>query len=166
VIPLRKTLSLVCLLACVACLVAGYALVGQWITLAAILLTFPVWLLARRWPSTWLPSTALVISIGLAAAGLMAGASPLLMILSATFALASWDQVLLDHTLTDRSSSAKTIVLFENRHYRSLAVALGLGLLIAVTGRMIRFQIPLGVMIILVIVVLFSLDRIWRTLVD
>ena len=164
--PLRKTLSLVCSLVCAACLAAGYAMVGQWIALVAILLVFLAWLLARKWPSTWLPSTALVISVGLAATGLFAGAPPLLMILSATFALASWDQVLLDHTLTDRSSSAKTIVLFENRHDQSLAVALGLSLLIAVTGRMIRFQIPLGVMIILVILVLFSLDRIWRALVD
>jgi hypothetical protein len=164
--PLRKTLSLVCPLACAACLVVGYALVGQWIAPTAILLTFLLWLFSCRWPSTWLPSTALVISVGLAAAGLMAGASPLLMILGATFALASWDQVLLDHTLTDRSSSAKTIVLFENRHNQGLALALGLGLLIDVTGRMIRFQLPLGVMIILVILVLFSLDRIWRTLVD
>jgi hypothetical protein len=88
------------------------------------------------------------------------------MILSATFALASWDQVLLDHTLTDRSSSAKTIALLENRHNQGLALALGLGLLIDVAGRMIHLQIPLGVMIILVILVLFSLDRIWRALID
>jgi hypothetical protein len=163
----RKILSLVCPIASAVCLAVAYAQVGRWIALAIVLLTFLAWLLARKRPSIGLSSTALVISVGLAAAGLFAGASPFLMMLSATFALASWDLVLLDHTLTDDSnSSAKTIALFENRHYQSLALALGLGLLVAVTGQLIHLQIPLGGMILLVILALFGLDRVWRALVD
>jgi len=142
-------------------------MVEQWIALAAVLLTLLLWLLARKRSSAGQLSVALVVSVGLAAAGLFAGVSPLLVSLSATLALASWDLVLLDHTLTSSSnSSAKTITLFENGHYQSLALALGLGLLIAVTGRTIHFQIPLGGMILLVILALFSLDRVWRTFID
>jgi hypothetical protein len=150
---------------CAACLAVGYALAGQWAALAAVLIALLAWLLARQGLSTWLSPAALVISVGLAAAGLFAGDSPTLMILSATLALASWDLVLLDHTLAG-GSSAKTVTLLEKKHYQSLALALGLGLLAAVTGQMIRFQIPFGGMVLLVILALFSLDRLWRTLVD
>ena len=163
----RKILSLVCPIAYAVCLAVAYAQAGQWTSLAIVLLTFPAWLLARKQPSIELSSTVLLISVGLAAAGLFAGASPFLMMLSATFALASWDLVLLDHTLTDNAnSSAKTIALFENRHYQNLALALGLSLLIAVAGQLIRLQIPLGGMILLVILALFGLDRVWRALAD
>jgi hypothetical protein len=163
----RKILNLVCPIVYAVCLAVAYAQVRQWTSLAIVLLTFLAWLLARKRPSIELSSTVLLISVGLAAAGLFAGASPFLMMLSATFALASWDLVLLDHTLTDNAnSSAKTIALFENRHYQNLALALGLSLLIAVAGQLIRLQIPLGGMILLVILALFGLDRVWRALVD
>jgi hypothetical protein len=108
---------------------------------------------------------ALVISVVWGAVGLLVDASPVLMILGTTLALASWDLMLLDHTLTScANASAETIGLFEHRHYQSLALALGLGLLIVIAGRMIHFEIPLGGMIILAILAMFSLDRIWRTL--
>ena len=153
--PLQKILSLVSPMACAACLAVGYAMAGQWVALVAVLIAFLAWLAARQRRSTWLSLAALVISISLAAAGLFAGVSPTLMILSATLALASWDLVLLDHTLAG-NSSAQMVTLLEKKHYPSLVLALGLGLLAAVTGRMIRVQIPLGGMILLAILVLFG----------
>ncbi len=163
----RKTLSLVCPMACAAGLAVGYAIVAQWIALAVILLTSLAWLLAaHKWPAAEWVSMALVVFVGLAAAGLFAGVSPSLMIFSATLALASWDLALFDQVVTDLSStSPETITLFENRHYQSLILALGLGLLIAVAGRMIHFEIPLGGMIFLVILALLGLDRVWRALI-
>lgn len=163
--PLRKFLSLVCPMTCASCLAVGYAMAGQWVALVAVLIAFLAWLPARQWLSTWLSSSALVVTVSLAAAGLLAGASPFLMILSATLALASWDLVRFDHTLTG-GSSAKTVARLEKKHYESLVLALGTGLLVALTGRMIRFQIPFVGMVILVIFVLFSLDRVWRMLTD
>jgi hypothetical protein len=163
--PLRKILSLASPIACAACLAVGYAVAGQWVALAAVSIALLAWLLARRWLSTWLSLAALLISISLAAAGLFTGVSPTLMILSATLALVSWDLALLDHTLAG-SSSAQMVTLLEKKLCQSLVLVLGLGLLAAVTGRLIRFQIPLGGMIFLGILVLFSLDRLWRTLVD
>ena len=165
-VRLRRILSLVCPMVCAACLMAGYALNSRWISIAAGASTGLVWLLANKRPATLPPSVALVISFVWVAAGLMAGASSFLMILGTTFALASWDLALFDHALADSPiSSAQTIALFQNRHYRSLALALGLGLLVVVVGRLFRFQIPFGWMVVLVILALFSLERIWRTLI-
>jgi hypothetical protein len=152
-------------MACISCLAVGYAIAGQWVALAAVLIVFLGWLRARQWLSSWLPVAALVGAVGLAAAGLLVGAPPVLMILGATLALASWDLVRFDHSVTG-DPSAKTIARLEKKHFESLALALGPGLLVAVAGRMIRFQIPTGVMILLVIVALLCLDRVRRMLTD
>jgi hypothetical protein len=164
---LRKILSLVGPMAWAACLAMGYAMVEQWIALVVIELVLPAWLLARIRPATMSPSIPLVVSVGIAAAGLFAGAAPVLMIFGATLALASWDLVLLDHSLAGCSnSSAATLSLFEHRHLQSLTLALGLGLLVAVIGRTLHLQIPFGGMICLALLALFSLDRILRALID
>ena len=163
--PLRRILSLVCSMICAACLAAGYAANGGWIAVAASASTGLMWLLAYKRPASLPPSAALVVSVTWGAVGLLANATPILMILSTTLALAGWNLMLLDHTLTGcTNASAETISLFENRHYQSLALALGPGLLIVIAGRMIQFEIPFGGLIILAILALFSLDRIWRTL--
>ncbi len=163
--PFRKISSFVGLIAYIVCLAVGYVAVGQWPTLAVVSIAFLTWLPARKWPSTWLPSVALVVSVSLAVAGLFAGVSPTLMILSTILALASWDLVLLDHSLMGASFTG-TVALLEKRHYQSLALALGLGLLLSVTGRLLRFQIPFCGMILLVTLVLFSLERFLRMLVN
>ena len=86
----------------------------------------------------------------------------LLMILSAAFALASWDLVLFDHSLSDNPiSSAATRALFQNRHYRSLALALGLGLLIVFVGRTIQVQISFVIIGLFVLLALFSIDPVF-----
>jgi hypothetical protein len=162
-----KTLGLLFPIAYAAFLAVAYAQIGQWIMLAIVLLNFLAWLLAYKWPFIELSTTALVISVGSAAAGLLAGTVPFLMMLGVTFALAGWDLAFWDHTRKGiLNSSAKTVALFENKHYQNLALALGLGLLAAVTGPLIHFQVPLGVMIILVILALFNLDRVLRVFID
>jgi hypothetical protein len=162
-IPLRRILSLICQFISTACLVSGFASVGQWAAWVLGLMIFLAWLSDLKWPSGWLPPLLLIASTGLAAVGLFTGVSPLAMILAATFALSSWDLVLFDHTLVGISSS-QTVSILEKKHFQSLALALGLGLLVTITGRVIRFQIPFAGMVILVILVLFSLERLWRAL--
>ncbi len=161
----QRTIRLACPLMCTLCLAAGYAMYG-WglvaLTGASIGLT---WWVAIYRPATPLPLAAFVISMVWSAAGLLANAPTLLMILSATFALASWDLVLFEHSLSDNPiSSAATRALFQNRHYRSLALALGLGLLIVFVGRTIQVQVPLIIIVLLVFLALFSIDRLWRAL--
>jgi hypothetical protein len=148
---------------CAACLAAGYAANGGAIAIAAGASTGLIWLLAYKQPARLPPAMALIISVIWGAVGLLVGATPALMILGTTLALAGWDLILLDQTLTRcANSSATANSLFEQRHYQSLALALGLGGLIVAAGRMIHVEIPLGGMILLVILAMFSLDRIWR----
>jgi|WetSurMetagenome_2_1015567.scaffolds.fasta_scaffold353921_1 hypothetical protein len=162
---LRRAISLACPIVCTICLAAGHAVNGWGIGVIAGASTGVAWWLANKWPATLLPVAAFVISIAWGAAGLLAGAPPLLMFPSATFALASWDLVLFDHSLADNPiSSTSTIVLFQNRHYRSLALALGLGLLIVLVGRTIHVQISFVSIGLLVLLALFSIDHIWRAL--
>ena len=167
---LRRTISLACPIVCTLCLVAGYAANGWGIAMLAGVSTGLAWWLAHQWaahkrPATPLPLVAFVISIAWSAAGLLTNASALLMILSATFALASWDLVLFDHLLADNPiSSTPTLALFQNTHYRSLALALGLGLLIVLVGRTIQVQVSFVIIGLLVFLALFSIDRLWRAL--
>jgi hypothetical protein len=155
----------VCPIVCTICLAAGHAVNGWGIVMMAGASTGLTWGLAKKWPATLLPLAALVISIAWGAAGLLAGAPSLLMILSAAFALASWDLVLFDHILADNPiSSAPTLALFQNRHYRGLALALGLGLLIVLAGRTIQMQISFVIIGLFVLLALFSIDRVWSAL--
>ncbi len=166
-LSVRKSLIFLCPAISAACLAAGYAVTGQGIAAVMALLTLPLGLLARKRPATVPPSAALAASVSIAAAGLLTRAPSVLMILGAALALASWDLVLWEQTLTDNSiSSAQTIALLETRHYQSLALALAPGLLIAITGPLIRVQLPFMGLVLLVILALFSLDRVWRTLKD
>jgi len=85
------------------------------------------------------------------------------MILSAALALAGWDLLLWDHALPD-DLSASMLSRITYSHYSSLALALVFGLLAALAGRLLRIQLPFGVLIFLVILALFSLEGLWRTL--
>ncbi len=162
---LRRTISLVCAILCTLCLAAGHAVNGWGIVVIAGVSTGLAWGLASKWPTTVLPLVAFAISIAWDAVGLLVSAPALPMILSATFALASWDLVLFDHSLAGNPiSSTSTIALFQNRHYRGRALALGLGLLIVLVGRTIQVQISFVIIGLFVLLALFSIDRIWRAL--
>jgi hypothetical protein len=162
--PFRIILRLVFPIFCVTSLGLGYATTRPWIAIFVVVFTLLAWLMAIKWPDGLLSSSALVFSVGLAAAGLLNGATPLLMLLGSALALASWDVALWNRTSAD-NSPIPSLTLIESKHYQSLALALGLGLLASVGGRLFRFQIPFGWMFVLVILALFSLERIWRILV-
>jgi hypothetical protein len=163
--PPRKTLALVCLILTTLSLAIGNALVGQWIGCAAASLALIPGLLASRWRSTELFTIVLVVSVALAALGLFAGAAPVLMLLAAAFALAHWDLAFLERDLAG-SASEKAITPLEKKHYRSLGLVIGLALLAVLAGRIVRFQIPFIVALLLAALAFFSLERMWRTLSD
>jgi hypothetical protein len=157
---LRKILGLLSLILTVLCLGIGFATIGPGAVFAAVLLTLLVWLFAYKWPSTWLSTAALVLTVGLAAAGLLTGAISFLMLVGAIFALANWDMSFLELVLAGNPS--KAVTLLEKKHFQSLALALGLTLLATFTGRIIRFQIPFIGLMLLVALAIFGLGRVWR----
>jgi len=158
---LRKFLRVIYPIACAACLAAGYALAAQWL---ALVLAAIVWL-AWRLTADRLPSVVLTVSVGAAAAGLVLGASPFLMIVAATLALAGWDAVRWDDFLAgDVSIEVETRL--ERMHSANLVLALGLALLAAMAGRLIHFQILFGILVGVVLLALLGLDRLWGLLKD
>jgi hypothetical protein len=159
---MRRVLSRACPIACIACLAGGFVAAGQWAGLAAAAAAALAWWLAWQAPGGGLPVAALVVSTGAAAAGLLYGAAPLPLLLAAVLALAGWDLVLLEDTL---AGSAGATAPFERRHYAGLALALGLGLLLAAGGRAVRIEIPLIVMAVLAVAAVAGLERAWHTLV-
>ncbi len=157
---LRRICFAVCLVVSTLCLAAGYAVAGQWIGTALALVTGPAWLLARKYPALWLPIICLLASVGLAVVGRLAGAPPVLMIGGAAIALAVWDLLLLDVALGGASLGEQTRA-YEASHLRSLALALGGGLLGVFLGRWLQLQIPFFITAALVALAVFGLDRAW-----
>ncbi len=162
---LRKILRLSSQAAGAVCLGLGFAFAGQWVFVAPALVIFVGGILDLKWPSSWLPPLALATSTGLAVIGVFTGATVSLMLLAATLALTTWDLALLDHALARNPADGSTNRL-EKRHYQSLAVVLGVGLLALLANQVIIFQIPFVVMLALVAVVLYLLMRLWRMLND
>jgi hypothetical protein len=156
----RKLLNLVLLILIPLCLTLGYAKIGPGMAFTAGLFILGAWLLAHRWPQTWFPSIALVVTVCLAVIELYQGASAPLMLVAAALALANWDLALLNR-LPAGSPSFRKLTLLETKHYQSLLLALGLAIPASLIGRIIHFQIPFGIMILLVILAFFSLTRVW-----
>jgi hypothetical protein len=162
---LTKNLSLLCILASLACMLAGFALGGHWTAALPALLPAILMLQARRTGDNWLPAAALVLSTGLAALGILSGVRPFLLGLSVIAALASWDLVLLENSLRD-GGPPQHGAFFENRHLKSLALALGLGTLAVGVGGALQLSLPFGILVLLVVLVLFCLDRLVHAQVD
>jgi hypothetical protein len=157
---LRKTFLIICLITSVLCLAAGYGIAGRWIGAILAILMGPAWLLARHYPDSHLPLVCLLGSVALAVAGTLIGSPPLWMIFGSALALAGWDLLLLD-SAAGNTSSAEQTRLYENKHLQSLTLALGSGLLAALLGRFLEFQIPFLLLMLLITFILFALDRIW-----
>ena len=138
----------------------GMGLSGQWIGAVIAITTGLAWLPARKYPASGLPFICLVVSVCLAVIGRLTGSPPLLMICGSGFALAVWDLIFLDGALGTNSFGEHTRQ-YESKHLQSLALALGSGLLVALVGRLLNFQIPFIVMMLFVALVIFGLERIW-----
>lgn len=161
----RKILRFVCPLISATCLGIGYSKTALWINVVVVVLPLLAWLFAIKWSFGFLTSSVLVLSVCLAGAGVLIGAMPLWMILSAAFTLAGWDVILWNRTLPFHSLPT-SLSLIEKKHYQSLVMALGLGLLVVVPGRLLRLHISFGWMVVLVIITLISLERMWHSQTD
>jgi hypothetical protein len=157
---LRKTFFAVCLVVSVLCLAAGYAIAGQWIGVVVAIITSLAWLLARKYPASWLPHICLLASVCMAVVGQLTGSPPLLMICGSGIALAVWDLLLLDAVLGTNSSGEQTRQ-YEKKHLQSLVLVLGSGLCVVFLGRLLTLQTPFVLLILFVALAVFGLDRAW-----
>lgn len=155
---LRKTIFPTCLAVSMLCLTIGYGIAGKWISAAIAIITGLAWLPARKYPTSGLPFICLVMSVCLAVVGRLVGSPPLLMICGSAFALAVWDLIFLNDSLSGNLLEAQTRQ-YESKHLQSLALALGFGLLMAFLGRLLNLQAPFVVVVLFVAMVIFGLDR-------
>ena len=153
---IHRLLRFLCPAAFAVCLAAGYALAGQWAGLALAGLMLLAWLFAAAWP----PALLLAASVAASAGGVWVGASPFLMIPAATLALAAWDLVRWDGFLAG-DVPAEVRARLERRHYACLALAIGPALLAAMAGSGLRFELPFGALVAVVLLALLGLDRLW-----
>jgi hypothetical protein len=156
----RKIFFFVSLIFSVLCLATGYGIAGQWIGVAIAIITGSSWLLARKYPTSWLPFMCLLASIFLAVMGTLLGSPPWLMIFGSGIALAVWDLLFLNDALGSNSPGEQTRH-YENIHLQSLALALGSGLLLAVLGHSLNLQIPFVMLMFFIALAVYGLDRIW-----
>jgi hypothetical protein len=138
------------------CLTTGYGLIGRWGLLAAVGLVWLAGMMAAGWSVV-----VFVVLVGLAAVGIYEGAWPILMILGATLALASWDLANREDFVADGLPTEITARI-EWRHHTYLALALGSGLLVSIIGQMVSFQLPFGILMLLAALVLLGVDQTWR----
>jgi hypothetical protein len=157
---LRRVFFIVCLVASVFCLAGGYGIAGQWPGVVMAILTGFAWLLARKYPTVWLPLTCLVASVGLAVVGLLTGSPPWLMICGSGIALAACDLLFLDVALGSNVLGKQTRH-YEINHLQLLALALGFGLSGIFLGRWLHLQVSFLGVVILVALAVFGLDRVW-----
>ncbi len=153
---MRKLLKLASPIACAVCLAAGYASAGLWLGVPLAALVWAAWHFGAKWP----PTLMLIGSVTVAAAGLVAGASALWMLPSATLALAAWDLTHWDSFLGG-DMPAEVESRLERKHYASLALGLAPALLVAAAGQFFRIQISFGVLVAVALLALVGLDRIW-----
>jgi hypothetical protein len=110
-------------------------------------------------------SACLAALFCISAIGILAGADAFAMILGATAGLAAWDLFSTNRPTaaagagTARGSTARS---YERRRGLVLALALAAGLLLAVAGKLLPLRIPFVVVVLLVLVDAYSLDRLAR----
>lgn len=166
-LTLFRVIRFACPLVAVACLLVGLAHAGQEKTVSVIAVTAVALLSALamiftcRWPFARLATYSLVMFTVLAAYGLVAQANALFMLVGAAAGLAGWDLALEEiRFANDAGLDKASYGLFERSHLRSLALAVGVGLLVAAVGQNIQVRLPFLVVALLVGVGVWALERV------
>ncbi len=139
-------------------LAGGYGLIAQWVGAGLVLATSIAILFSNRLAAAWSPSACLVILVGLAVVGLFQGAPAFAMLPGTAAALAVWDLMNLDRTM-GVSSSSGTAGRFETRHIQMLSLAIGLGVVMAFSGKLVPLPIPFVLLVLVILLDMFGLDR-------
>ena len=162
-LPLQNKLFWVCLISSTLCLVAGYGLSGRWEGLLIVLGIAISWLLLSKRYVQWLPSFLLLVYIAAAAAGLLAGLAPILMIAGVTTALGSWETQQFHQNLKgDRQHELAR--LLQKRHDTWSGLAVFLGLLLPGAGLYLHFHFSFGILALITLVAIVGLYRTFHIL--
>jgi hypothetical protein len=156
---IRKSAFIFCLIVTLGCLGAGFGSSGQWWGVGIALVVALGWAFYSK--ASGVNPLALLGMVGLAAVGVLVGAPSIWMIPGAAAALAAWDLVDLDSRMLG-SKELESTRSFELLHFRWLRGVLCVGLGIAALGLAINVGIPFIVLMGLIIVDLYGLQRLAR----
>jgi hypothetical protein len=156
-------------------LAVGFWPSQNWAGIVVPLAAAAIWVLIRKWDVFWASSLAFLAILLGAVGGLWLNLNPFVLIASATAGLAAWDLALFSHEqppdpvspdpaspdpasldpLNDREAHGTRRRL--NRHLFWLALALGLGFLLAAFGLILHLNLPFGVVMILALAAFITL---------
>jgi hypothetical protein len=134
----------------------SYALAGLSLVLAVL------WGWLDRRSYVWLPGTGLAVYLFFAAAGVLAGLPPTLMLICAVAALAAWDLERFLSRLKRVPADVHSAGL-EKAHLHRLAWVLLVGFGLGVLALNLQFQIGLLPTAILALVIVYTLGRVVRS---
>ncbi len=155
----RKLFFYACVLLATACLTTGLWLAGWWgLGLPALLLSAG-WVWSLRTSVDWPATATLMLTVVLAAAGLLVGAAPYAMLAAAAAALAAWDGAHVNRRLQHSPEQAARV--FGRRHFETLAAVLAAAVLLTGVGRQVQIETPFLIVLALALLVLWGIDRIW-----
>jgi hypothetical protein len=153
---ISSMMFILCLLLTVSCLGFGYLSAGYWQVLVAVVFLAILWVFVRKRSRFWAAAILLLGSAMLAARGMLINISPLLMVIACTAGLVSWDLYLFNGEVSKNSLPHAEAFLARN-HMRALAMAAMAGLLLALAGVFIRFELPFGSLVLLALMVVGGL---------
>ena len=150
---IRSIILTICLIITTVCLGAGYILAGYWLILPVFLAMLLFWIFTKN-QQVFIPaSSLLVVFVILAAIGITADLSLILMIVACIAALVSWDLMQFNQSLVGYSLH-KTSASLEKNHLYSLAIAAFAGLTLALISSYINIQFPFILILFLVLMVM------------
>ncbi len=163
---MKARLSLVryiCLILSTAALTGGYALLGSWVGMIAVLLLAVIWVTVQKYLWPWLASLLMAGFLGAAVRGILLGGSPQLMIAGSAFALAAWELT------SKRLDSGQGVedqfsIKLQKNSLMWLVISIGLGLLTAQLILLVQVIISFWVLFFAALVVMASLYLLFRLL--
>ena len=130
----------ICLLTSIICLGFPYILAGEWLIMPFFLAIVVFWIIMKKRSVFWSASILLSGFVLLAAIGMLANLSTLLMLVACTAALAWWDLANFAQSKVVGQPPESTGLL-EKAHLQSLALAATAGLVLALATSYFNLQI-------------------------
>ena len=128
-------------LVCAGTILAGYLVAGYWMVLPVSFGLALLWLFANRTSRSWGANTFFTAGVFLAGFGLTEGLSFILMLTSTIAGIACWDLMPSDADMT-AVKVGKPEASMERHHLRWLAIALGVGWLMAALASRTELNLP------------------------
>ena len=117
----------------------------------------------RKIPAEWPAMVLLGVVTFTAVGGVLQGVAPWLALSSGVFALIAWDL----RMLFDRIKTEPAIPLMEqlvDKHIKTLVFAVAAGWLLVILANQVHLRFPFAVVVLLVLIIFFGLDRLVRWL--